>query len=91
MIALVERLAHAGVADLADAAADIGLSGLVLLRREPEVRACEGANGRKILSRAVRSDLNLQEQITAKGATWFDRQLLARELVTSGGGFGAEG
>ena len=28
--------------------------------------------------------------MTASGATWIDRQLLAREATTSGGGFGAE-
>jgi hypothetical protein len=42
------------------------------------------------LSLATRSDLTLQEQITAPGATWIDRQLLAREPATGGGGFGAE-
>ena len=32
----------------------------------------------------------IEEQITASGATWLDRQLLAREPATSGNAFGAE-
>jgi type IV secretory pathway VirD2 relaxase len=55
-----------------------------------EARAYHDANGRKRLSLATRSDLTLQEQITAPGATWIDRQLLAQEPVASGGRFGAE-
>ena len=55
-----------------------------------EARAYEDANGRKRLSLAIRSDLTLQQQITAPGATWMDRQLLAREPVVTGGGFGSE-
>ena len=56
-----------------------------------EARRYEDANGRKRLSLATRSDFNLQQQITAPGATWLDRQLLAREPAATGaGGFGAE-
>jgi hypothetical protein len=55
-----------------------------------EARAYDDANGRKRLSLVTRSDLPLQEQITAPGATWIDRRLLAREPAASGGGFGAE-
>src|SRR5882724_9501144 len=55
-----------------------------------EARAYEDANCRKRLSLAVRSDLTLQQQVTARGATWLDRQPLAREPATGGGGFGAE-
>ena len=56
-----------------------------------EARAYEDAQGRKRLSLATRSDLTLQQQITAPGATWLDRQLLAREpAVTGSGGFGIE-
>ena len=39
---------------------------------------------------AVRSDLSIERQITATGATWLDRQAIAREPVALGGGFGAE-
>lgn len=55
-----------------------------------EARAYEDANGRKRLSLAVRSDLSLQQQVTASGGTWLDRQILAREPIATGGGFGAE-
>src|SRR3984893_382939 len=56
-----------------------------------EARAYEDAQGRKRLSLATRSDLTLQQQITAPGATWLDRQLLAREpAMTGSGGFGIE-
>jgi type IV secretory pathway VirD2 relaxase len=55
-----------------------------------EARAYEDAKGGKRLSLATRSDLTLQQQITATGATWLDRQLLAREPAVMGGRFGAE-
>lgn len=55
-----------------------------------EARAYEDSNGRKRLSLATRSDFDLEAQITAPGATWIDRRLLAQEMVTAGGGFGAE-
>jgi type IV secretory pathway VirD2 relaxase len=55
-----------------------------------EARAYVDAQGRKRLSLAIRSDLTLQEQISAPGATWLDRQLLAREPAVMGGGFGVE-
>lgn len=39
----------------------------------------------------MRSDLDLQAQVTASGATWLDRQAIAREpSALSDGGFGAE-
>ena len=41
-------------------------------------------------SLTVRSDLSLAEQVKAPGATWIDRQLVAREPVETAGGFGAE-
>lgn len=55
-----------------------------------EARAYEDATGRHRLSLATRSDLTLEAQITAPGATWVDRQLLARDPAISGAGFGAE-
>jgi len=55
-----------------------------------ETRSYEDAKGRQRLSLAVRSDLTLQEQATARGATWLDRQLLAPEPLSSRGRFGAE-
>ena len=55
-----------------------------------EVRSYDDPNGRKRLSLATRSDLALGEQVGASGATWLDRQLVAREPIATGGGFGAE-
>jgi type IV secretory pathway VirD2 relaxase len=54
-----------------------------------EMRAYEDLTGRKRMSLAVRSDLTLQGQVTAQGATWLDRQLLAQESL-SRSGFGRE-
>ena len=55
-----------------------------------ETRAYDDAVGRKRLSLATRSDLTIEAQVSAPGATWLDRQLLAKESALSGGGFGAE-
>ena len=70
--------------------ADLELTGDAAPGAIVEARAYEDAQGRKRLSLAIRSDLTLQQQITAPGATWLDRRLLAREPVVMGGGFGAE-
>ena len=43
-----------------------------------EVRAYDDADGRKRLSLATRSDLSVDAQVSSSGATWLDRQLLAR-------------
>jgi hypothetical protein len=54
-----------------------------------ELRRFEDAAGRCLLAIAVRSDLPLDAQVTANGATWIDRQLLAKEpAALSEGGFG---
>jgi Protein of unknown function (DUF3363) len=55
-----------------------------------ETRAYEDADSRKRLSLATRSDLSIEAQVAAPGATWIDRQLIAKESALSGGGFGAE-
>ena len=55
-----------------------------------ETRAYEDAKGRARLALAVRSDLTLDEQIGARGATWIDRQLLGCESTLGHAGFGAE-
>jgi len=55
-----------------------------------ETRAYDDAGGRKRLSLATRSDMAIEVQISAPGATWIDRQLLAKESALSGGGFGAD-
>lgn len=56
-----------------------------------ELRAYEDAQGQRRVALAVRSDLDIQSQVTASGATWLDRQAIAREpIALSEGGFGAE-
>lgn len=53
-----------------------------------ELRSWEDGKGRTRVSLATRSDLPLDRQITAQGATWLDRQLLSGEAGASGDGFG---
>jgi type IV secretory pathway VirD2 relaxase len=55
-----------------------------------EARVYNDANGRQRLSLATRSDLSIADQVAASGATWLDRQLLAKDPPLSGAGFGAE-
>lgn len=55
-----------------------------------ETRVYEDDKGRKQLSLAVRSDLAIEAQQTARGATWLDRRLLDAEVVASNAGFGGE-
>ena len=55
-----------------------------------ETRAYDDDGGRKRLSLATRSDFTIEAQVSAPGATWIDRQLLAKESALSSGGFGAE-
>jgi hypothetical protein len=55
-----------------------------------ETRAYDDANGRRRMSLATRSDLSIEAQVTAPGATWLDRQLLAKDPPLGRGGFGAE-
>ncbi|MBV8289195.1 MAG: DUF3363 domain-containing protein [Hyphomicrobiales bacterium] len=55
-----------------------------------EARSYQDANGRHRLSLATRSDLTIEAQVAAPGATWLDRQLLAKESVLSSAGFGAD-
>ena len=69
---------------------DIELTGDAPAGAIVEARAYDDANGRRRLSLATRSDLSIEAQVTASGATWLDRQLLAKDAPLSGGGFGAE-
>jgi hypothetical protein len=55
-----------------------------------ETRSWQDAKGNTRLSLATRSDLTLAEQVNAPGATWLDRQLIAREPVAAGTGFGLD-
>lgn len=55
-----------------------------------ETRSWQDAKSNTRLSLATRSDLTLAEQMKAPGATWLDRQLIAREPVACGNRFGSE-
>src|SRR5271165_3043475 len=55
-----------------------------------ETRAYDYAGGRERVSLATRSDLTVEAQVSAPGATWIDRQLLAKQSALSGSGFGAD-
>lgn len=78
------RAHHIRLADL-DATGDSDPGSIV------EVRRYEDAKGRQRLALAVRSDLSIETQVKAHGATWLDRQLLARGTASfSEGGFGRE-
>ena len=78
------RAHHVRLADL-DAASDATPGSIVELRR------FEDAVGRQRVALAVRSDLPIEAQVQAGGATWLDRQLVAREPASlNSGGFGRE-
>ncbi|TGS08608.1 DUF3363 domain-containing protein [Mesorhizobium sp. M2E.F.Ca.ET.209.01.1.1] len=78
------RCHHVRLADL-EAAGDGAPGSIVELRKFVDVQ------GRRRLALAVRSDLDLDRQVAAEGATWLDRQALARPAAAlSDGGFGAE-
>jgi type IV secretory pathway VirD2 relaxase len=78
------RAHHIRLPDL-DAAGDSGPGSIVELRRY------EDSKGRQRLALAIRSDFAIDAQLRANGATWLDRQLLAREKTSiSDGGFGRE-
>jgi type IV secretory pathway VirD2 relaxase len=56
-----------------------------------ELRKFDDAQGRRRVALAVRSDLAIEDQVTASGATWLDRQAVTRDPVALGQvGFGAE-
>jgi type IV secretory pathway VirD2 relaxase len=78
------RAHHVRLADL-DATSDVGPGGIVELRR------FQDAGGRQRVALAVRSNQPLEAQVQARGSTWLDRQLLARQPEPMGsGGFGRE-
>lgn len=56
-----------------------------------ELRKFDDAQGTRRVALAVRSDLDIEAQVNASGATWLDRQAIAREPAALGeAGFGAE-
>jgi len=78
------RTHHVKLGDI-DAAGD-GASGSIV-----ELRTFDDARGRRRVALAVRSDLSIEAQVTASGATWLDRQAVAKEPIALGrSGFGVE-
>jgi type IV secretory pathway VirD2 relaxase len=78
------RAHHIRLPDL-DAASDTAPGAIVELRRFQD-RA-----GRQRVALAVRSDLPVEAQIHASGATWLDRQLVGRHIAAlESSGFGQE-
>ncbi|MFK4719676.1 type IV secretory pathway VirD2 relaxase [Bradyrhizobium niftali] len=78
------RSHHIRLPDL-DAAGDSAPGSIV------ELRKFDDARGQRRVALAVRSDLSIEAQVTASGATWLDRQAVARDPVALGqAGFGAE-
>lgn len=69
---------------------DLDLTGDARVDAIVEVRRWQDATGKGRVSLATRSDLPLRDQIGAPGATWLDRQLIAREPLATGNGFGIE-
>ncbi len=69
---------------------DIDMTGDARPGAVVDLRSWQDNRGRIRLSLATRSDLPIDAQVTARGATWLDRQLVAREQAATGGGFGAE-
>jgi len=55
-----------------------------------ELRTWQERGGATRSALAVRSDLPIGQQVIARGATWLDRQLLARDFAPADQGFGAE-
>jgi len=55
-----------------------------------ELRRFEDRKGRQRVALAVRSDMDLEAQVRAPGATWLDRRNLSGDGHDLGGGFGTE-
>lgn len=78
------RTHHVRLPDL-EAAGDGAVGSIVELRRFSDKQ------GRDRVALAVRSDVTLERQVTAEGASWLDRQAITREpLALASTGFGAE-
>ncbi|TIP11293.1 VirD2 family relaxase/mobilization nuclease [Mesorhizobium sp.] len=78
------RTHHIRLPDL-DAAGDSAPGSIVELRR------FEDAQGRQRVAIAVRSDLPIDSQVSAVGATWLDRQAVSPDATALGeGGFGRD-
>jgi type IV secretory pathway VirD2 relaxase len=78
------RVHHIRFASI-EATTDVPPGGIVELRRYTD------AKGRARTALAARSDLSIEAQVSATGATWLDRRLAERDkLPVAASGFGAE-
>ena len=78
------RLHHFRLRDLS-AAGDTPIGGLV------EIRPHRRDDGKRALDLVHRSDLALEQQVSASGATWLDRQLVVKDPAPlAAHGFGSE-
>ncbi len=78
------RVHHVRLSDI-ESSSDEPIGSIVELRR------FEDASQVQRVALAVRSDLTFDQQVSAEGATWLDRRLVARESTEfSRAGFGAE-
>ena len=78
------RTHHIRLIDL-NAAGDSAPGSIVELRRFDDAR------GQRRVALAIRSDIDVDAQVNALGATWLDRQNIARDpAALAEGGFGAE-
>lgn len=81
----IDGKAHHVRLDTLEASGDGAVGSIVELRRFAD------AKGQERAALAVRSDLSLELQVTADGATWLDRQLVKRTPVPlADAGFGSD-
>lgn len=69
---------------------DLELTGDTPVGGIVEARSWAGRDGRDRLSLATRSDLTLQAQVHAGGATWLDHQLASQAPLAAAKGFGRD-
>jgi type IV secretory pathway VirD2 relaxase len=67
---------------------DLEMTGDAMPGAIVEARTYDDTLGRKHLTLAIRSDFSIEAQVRARGATWIDRQLIARGSEISSTGFG---
>jgi type IV secretory pathway VirD2 relaxase len=67
---------------------DLEMTGDAMPGAIVEARTYDDTQGRKHLTLDIRSDFSIEAQVTAWGATWIDRQLIARGSEISSTGFG---
>lgn len=69
---------------------DLEMTGDARVGAIVELRTWDDSKGVRRQWLAVRSDLSIEQQVTASGATWLDRENLSRTPSATGIGFGQE-